>query len=107
MLDLDHITKLSLEEGGTAMYVYEKELPKISRSKIDGLTKFYGLSSKDAVDYFEIHERTDVRHALIWKSMLQHVPKEKGTRCVNGCYQIITRSEQDFGLCSGQILPKG
>jgi pyrroloquinoline-quinone synthase len=77
VLDLDHITKLSLEEGAAAMYAYEKELPKISRSKIDGLTKFYGLSSKDAVDYFEIHERTDVRHALIWKSMLQHVPKEK------------------------------
>ena len=42
--DLTHITSLSLEQAVSAMYAFEKELPKISRSKIDGLKKFYGMS---------------------------------------------------------------
>ncbi len=59
------------------MYAYEKELPKISRSKIDGLKKFYGLTSHDATHYFEIHEVADVKHAELWRSILRNLPKEK------------------------------
>jgi pyrroloquinoline-quinone synthase len=36
---LSQLTERSLEEAVAAMYAYEKELPKISRSKIDGLKK--------------------------------------------------------------------
>src|SRR5437763_7654059 len=41
--DLTHLTSQSLEVAAAAMYAYEMELPKISRSKIDGLKKFYGI----------------------------------------------------------------
>ena len=37
---LSQLTERSLEEAVAAMYAYEKELPKISKSKIDGLKKF-------------------------------------------------------------------
>ena len=59
------------------MYAYEKELPKISRSKIDGLKKFYGLTSHDATHYFEIHEVADVKHAELWRSILRNLPEER------------------------------
>lgn len=75
--ELDSITELSFEEGVAAMYAYEKELPKISRSKIDGLKKFYGLSSHDATHYFEIHEVADVKHAALWRKILDGVSPEK------------------------------
>jgi pyrroloquinoline-quinone synthase len=76
--DLTHITSLSLEQAVAAMYAYEKELPKISRSKIDGLKKFYGMSDgTDATNYFEIHEEADVRHAAIWRNIIQKIPVEK------------------------------
>ncbi|HEY7733435.1 MAG TPA: iron-containing redox enzyme family protein [Nitrososphaera sp.] len=67
----------SFEEAVAAMYAYEAELPKISRSKIDGLKKFYDLDSKDATRYFEIHEEADVRHAQVWREILQKIPADK------------------------------
>jgi pyrroloquinoline-quinone synthase len=67
----------SFEEAVAAMYAYEMELPRISRSKIDGLKKFYGLDSEDATKYFEIHEEADVRHAQVWREILQKIPAEK------------------------------
>jgi pyrroloquinoline-quinone synthase len=59
------------------MYAYEMELPKISRSKIDGLKKFYGMDSEDATIYFETHEEADIRHAQAWREILQSIPVER------------------------------
>jgi pyrroloquinoline-quinone synthase len=67
----------SFEEAVAAMYAYEMELPKISRSKIDGLKKFYGMESEDATKYFEIHEEADVRHAQVWRELLQKIPADR------------------------------
>lgn len=67
----------SFEEGVAAMYAYEAELPKISRSKIDGLRKFYHIDSEDATKYFEIHEEADVRHAQVWREILRMLPANR------------------------------
>lgn len=75
--ELISLTKLSFEEAVAAMYAYEMQLPKISRLKIDGLEKFYGLSSHDSKHYFEIHEVADVKHAELWRSILRNLPDEK------------------------------
>lgn len=64
------LTASSFEEGAAAMYAYEKQLPEISRSKIDGLRKHYGMVGGDATRYFELHEEADVRHAAVWRSYL-------------------------------------
>lgn len=71
------LTSSSFEEAVAAMYAFEAELPKISRSKIDGLVKFYGMTGKDALNYFEIHEEADVRHAQVWRDILNALPAEK------------------------------
>ena len=71
------LSRLSFEEAVAAMYAFEAELPKISRNKIDGLVKFYGLDGKDALNYFEIHEEADVRHAQTWRSILNSLPADK------------------------------
>jgi pyrroloquinoline-quinone synthase len=80
---LTRLTELSLEEAVAAMYAYEKELPKISRSKIDGLNKFYGVKSNDATKYFEIHEEVDLRHSEVWKNILQTIPEDKQKHAFN------------------------
>jgi pyrroloquinoline-quinone synthase len=80
---------LSLEEAVAAMYAYEMELPKISRSKIDGLKKLYGMDSEDATKYFEIHEEADVRHAQIWREILQRIPSEKHEAAINAAIQSL------------------
>jgi pyrroloquinoline-quinone synthase len=71
------LSLLSFDQAVAAMYAYEAELPRISRSKIDGLKKFYGMDSKDATDYFEIHEEADVRHAQVWRDILRAVPEDR------------------------------
>ena len=34
------------------------------------------MDSEDATKYFEIHEEADVRHAEVWREVLQRVPAE-------------------------------
>jgi pyrroloquinoline-quinone synthase len=70
------LSNSSFEEAVAAMYAFEMELPKISRSKIDGLKKFYGMDGGDATKYFEIHEEADVRHARTWREILQKIPAD-------------------------------
>ncbi|MEM2141511.1 MAG: iron-containing redox enzyme family protein [Nitrososphaera sp.] len=74
------LSRGSFEEAVAAMYAFESELPKISRSKIDGLVKFYGLDGKDALNYFEIHEEADIRHAQTWRSILASLPADRQER---------------------------
>ena len=80
---LSQLTERSLEEAVAAMYAYEKELPKISRSKIDGLKKFYGVQSNEATKYLEIHEEVDLRHSEVWKNILKTIPEDKQECALN------------------------
>lgn len=57
--------------GACAMYAFEKEIPKISQTKLEGLTKFYGISSEDATEYFKLHTEADIRHAASWRKALE------------------------------------
>ena len=77
------LASLTFEEAVAAMYAYEMELPKISRSKIDGLKNLYGMDSQDATKYFEIHEEADVRHAQVWRDILQRIPAERQEAALN------------------------
>ena len=36
----------TFESGACAMYAFEKEIPKISQTKLDGLAEFYGITTK-------------------------------------------------------------
>jgi pyrroloquinoline-quinone synthase len=83
------LAKLTFEEAVAAMYAYEMELPKISRSKIDGLKKFYGMNSEDAMKYFEIHEEADVRHAQVWREILENIPADKREAAFNAAIESL------------------
>ncbi len=61
----------SFEKGAAAMYALEQEIPKISLTKIDGLRKFYGISNDEAIEYFRIHTEADIRHAALWRRILE------------------------------------
>ena len=67
----------SLESGAAAMYAFEKEIPKISQTKLEGLEKFYNLTSDDATNYFKLHMEADIRHAATWQNVLDRVPEER------------------------------
>jgi pyrroloquinoline-quinone synthase len=77
------LTKKSVDEAVCAMYAYEMDLPNISRSKIDGLRKFYNISSVDSTRYFEIHQEADIRHAEIWRRLIKNIPDHNHDICFN------------------------
>ena len=60
----------SFDNGACAMYAFEKEIPKITKTKLEGLKEFYGIDSKEAVQYFEEHMTADIRHAASWKKII-------------------------------------
>ena len=71
------LTNDSIDPSVCAMYAYEMDLPNISRSKIEGLHKFYNISDAASTNYFEIHEEADIRHAEIWRNMIKSIPDRK------------------------------
>ena len=78
----------SFEGGAAAMYALEQEIPKISLSKIDGMRKFYDMTSDDAIEYFRLHAEADIRHAATWRRILEKIPPEKEEEL----FQIASRS---------------
>jgi pyrroloquinoline-quinone synthase len=75
---LKKLTTLSLGQGAAAMYAYEKQLPEISRSKIDGLRQYYNMDDgTEALKYFFVHERVDIRHAALWKTIIETVSDDR------------------------------
>jgi len=59
------------EGGACAMYAFEKEIPKISQTKLDGLAKFYGITNDEATEYFKLHTEADIRHTASWRNILE------------------------------------
>ncbi len=62
----------SFEGGSCAMYAFEKEIPKISQIKLEGLAEFYGISTEEATEYFKLHTEADIRHTATWRKALEH-----------------------------------
>ena len=65
-----HSLMTSFVSGSTAMYALEKEIPKISQTKLEGLAEFYGLTSEDVTKYFKEHMEADIRHTASWKKII-------------------------------------
>ena len=56
--------------GLAALYAYEAQQPAVAKTKIEGLRKHYGLDSKDALGFFEVHESVDAWHSKTEKDVL-------------------------------------
>jgi len=65
-----HTLMSSFVSGSTAMYALEKEIPKISQTKLEGLAEFFGLTSEDVTKYFKELIEADFRHTASWKKTI-------------------------------------
>jgi len=72
--------------GAVAMYAFEKEIPKVSQTKLDGLAAFYGLTGDRATRYFKLHTEADIRHTALWQ------------RIIEDCHERNGRSEESSAL---------
>ncbi len=74
---VDTFTQLSREgslaAGLAALYVYESQMPAVAETKIDGLKRFYGIESDDAVAFFSVHREADVDHARTGAQLIEQL----------------------------------
>ena len=69
--------RLSYAEGLASLYTYERQIPEIAETKIQGLKKFYGVNSKDGLEFFEAHKAADVIHRVECEKLLDGLTKEE------------------------------
>jgi len=61
----------SVAEAVAALYAYEAQVPEIATTKIEGLKKFYGVTSPKGLAYFTVHEEADKAHRAAWRGWLE------------------------------------
>ena len=64
------LSRGSWQSGLAALYAYEVQQPAVAKTKIEGLKKSYGLDSKAALGFFQVHETMDVWHSELEKQIL-------------------------------------
>jgi pyrroloquinoline-quinone synthase len=59
----------STAEALAAFYAYESQVPRVAKSKADGLARRYSADAKTC-GYFTLHELADVEHSQVWRELL-------------------------------------
>ena len=67
----------SYAEGLASLYTYERQIPEIAETKIRGLKNHYGVSSKEGLEFFEVHKAADVYHREACEKLLDGLSKEE------------------------------
>jgi pyrroloquinoline-quinone synthase len=60
----------TFQEGLASLYAYESQIPEVSRVKIEGLKRFYGVSAPDEIKFFSVHQEADVLHSQAERDMI-------------------------------------
>lgn len=56
--------------GVAALYAYERQVPEVATSKIDGLERHYGITEASALRFFVVHGVLDIEHSGAEREML-------------------------------------
>jgi pyrroloquinoline-quinone synthase len=64
-------------EGLASLYTYERQIPEIAETKIQGLKKFYGVNSKEGLEFFEAHKKADIYHREECEKLLDGLTKKE------------------------------
>ena len=67
----------SYAEGLASLYTYERQIPEIAETKIQGLKKYYGVTSKEGLEFFEAHKSADIIHRAECEKLLDGLSKEE------------------------------
>ncbi|MEC7136950.1 MAG: CADD family putative folate metabolism protein [Pseudomonadota bacterium] len=67
----------SYAEGLASLYTYERQIPEIADTKIKGLKKYYGVNSKEGLEFFEAHKAADVIHRKECEKLLDGLTQEE------------------------------
>lgn len=81
----------SFQEGIATLYAYEAQIPEVSRIKIEGLEKFYGINGAEAIKFFTVHEEADVHHSRSERELIEkHMPAGMEEKICNAADRTAT-----------------
>jgi pyrroloquinoline-quinone synthase len=72
------------------LYAIESGQPAISRTKSEGLARFYGLDGGEGTEYFRVHERLDHEHSTQARELIEELAAEDDED------RIVTAAESAF-----------
>ena len=67
----------SYAEGLASLYTYERQIPEIAETKIQGLKKYYGVNTKEGLEFFVAHKEADVHHRKECEKLLDGLSEEE------------------------------
>jgi pyrroloquinoline-quinone synthase len=65
--------RASLAAGVAAVYAYERQVPEVSTSKIDGLRRHYAIEDARTLEFFKVHGVLDVEHSGAERDMIEQL----------------------------------
>ena len=75
-----HQARKSYAEGLASLHTYERQIPEIAETKIRGLKNFYGVTSKEGLEFFEAHKAADVIHRKECEKLLDALTEEEKSK---------------------------
>lgn len=77
-------------EGAAALFAIESAQPDISRTKLEGLTRWYGFEpNSKGTRYFELHAERDHEHAELSRRVLERARPEDEDRIVAAAERVL------------------
>ena len=62
--------------GVAALYAYERQVPQVADSKIDGLARHYDVADSRSIAFFKVHGVMDIEHSGAEREMLGRLAVE-------------------------------
>lgn len=72
----DRLSRGDWRSGLAALYAYEAQQPAVAETKIAGLKSNYGLDTRAALGFFEVHQTMDAWHAESEKTILSEAVRK-------------------------------
>lgn len=71
------LSRKSYASGLGALFAYEQQVPEVAKSKIEGLEKFYNITSDKGLKFFRVHLLADVGHSEACAKLLNELSSEE------------------------------
>ena len=100
-------SRSSYAEGLASLYTYDRQIPEIAETKIRGLKNHYGVTSKEGLEFFEVHKAADVYHREACEKLLDDLSPEE-QRKAEGSALSTAKYLWNFlsGIAEKHIIPR-
>jgi pyrroloquinoline-quinone synthase len=93
-----NFSRSSYAEGLGALFAYESQVPEVAASKIEGLQKFYKVTSQEGLKFFDVHLKADVYHTEAVSELLEKLTPEEKIKAKNA---TVVASKALWGFLDG------